>query len=110
MNIEIKIDANEIKIDKIISENISEVIQYGDLIPSTKVLKKVIQAIGDADFFYDAINGDSQFAEAMISGNLDAAKNRADQLMQRSARYYLWQREHIAWEVYEEQMMPTENW
>jgi len=101
---------NEIKIDKIISENISEVIQYDHLIPSTNVLKKVIKAIGDASFFYDAINGDEQFAEAMIKGDLDAAKNRADQLMQRSARYYLWTREHIAWEVYEEQMMPTENW
>ena len=103
-------NANEIKIDKIISENISEVIQYGELIPSTKVLEKVIQAIGDASFFHDAINGDSKFAEAMISGDLDAAKTRADQLMQRSARYYLWTREHIAWEVYETQKMPTENW
>jgi hypothetical protein len=100
---------NEIKIDKIISENISEVIQYGELIPSTKVLEKVVQAIGDASFFYDAINGDEQFANLVIKGDLDAAKNRADQLMQRSARYYLWKREHIAWEVYETQMMPVEE-
>lgn len=101
---------NEMKIDKIIAENISEVIQYGNLIPSTKVLEKVIQAIADAAFFHDAINGDEQFAEAMINGDLDAAKNRADQLMQRSARYYLHQRKHIAWEVYKTQMMPTEEW
>ena len=101
---------NEIKIDKIINENISEVIQYGELIPSTKVLEKVVQAIADADFFYDAINGDSQFAEAMISGDMTAAKNRADQLMQRSARYQIILREHIAWEVYEQQIMPVEEW
>jgi len=101
---------NEIKIDRIISENIDQVIQYKELIPSTEVLKKVIKAIGDASFFYDAINGDSQFAEAMISGDMTAAKNRADQLMQRSARYQIILREHIAWEVYENQMMPVEEW
>jgi len=102
-------NANEIKIDKIISENISEVIQYKELIPSPKVLEKVVQAIADADYFYDAINGDSKFAEAILSGDMTAAKNRADQLMERSARYQIILREHIAWEVYETQMMPVEE-
>lgn len=102
------------KIDKIIHDNLDDVIRLGEFDPAPKIVDMVVVAIratyGDDDLVYESLNGDSEFATAMLNRDFEAAYKHLQKKMREWAEYAITEREHIAWHAWETERMPVSEY